>query len=148
MQHSNDTQAHKQAVRDYFSRVNSGDISGSAAFVAEDVVNHAAVPEAQGRAGMVRLLEKLREAFPDMNYTCEDLVAEGDRVVARVTMRGTHTGRLGFVRMPLEPTGRAVQTEQVHVFRFAGGVVAEHWAGRDDFGMLRQLGVLERVARP
>ena len=61
-------------------------------------------------------------------------------MVCRVAMRGTNTGPLAFLRVPLPATGRRFDTEQIHVFRLAGGKIVECWAGRDDFGMLRQLG--------
>jgi steroid delta-isomerase-like uncharacterized protein len=131
----------KSVIQDFHRRINEGDLPGAAALVAEDLVNHAAIPEAQGRAGLVTIFTKLRTGFPDLGSRLEDLIAEGDRVVARITMTGTHTGPLAMARFPLEATGRAVEVEQVHVYRLAGGRIVEHWAGRDDFGMLRQLGV-------
>ena len=116
------------------------DLDGLAAVTATDLVNHAAIPEAQGREGMKRILGKIWKAMPDLRVTCEDLIAEGDRVVCRVRVRGTQTGPLEMARFPLPATGREVSTEQIHVFRVSGGKIVEHWAGRDDIGMMRQLG--------
>ena len=62
--------------------------------------------------------------------------------VVRVTLRGTQTGPLPFARLPLPASGKPVTTEQIHLFRVANGKIVEHWAGRDDIGVLRQLGAL------
>ena len=88
---------------------------------------------------MPRLFGILWKGMPDMKWKVEDVIAEGDRVVARVTMTGTQTGPLEFKNGPSPATGREVITEHVNVFRIAGGKVAEHWQGRDDIGMFRQL---------
>ena len=68
------------------------------------------------------------EAFPDLHVTVEDLVAEGDRVTARVTMRGTHQG--GF--QSLSPTGKRVEVPAMDMFRISDGKIVEHWGHADD----------------
>ena len=78
-----------------------------------------------------------REAFPDVRSTIDDLVAEGDRVAFRMTMRGTHRGAFRGVA----PTGAAVEIGVVDVVRVEGGRLAEHWGGPDLLDALRQLGV-------
>lgn len=135
------TADNKQLVLDHYARVNAGDIAGAAAIMAEDCVNHAAVPEAQGRAGFVRIIGKLRGAFPDLQMNVDEVIAADDRVVVRGTMTGTHRGALAFTSFPIEATGRVVKTEQIHIFRVADGRIVEHWVGRDDVGMFRQLGL-------
>ncbi len=69
-----------------------------------------------------------REAFPDMQVTVEDLVAEGNRVAARVTMRGTHQG----VFQGLAPTGKRVEVRAMDMFRISDGKIVEHWGHGDD----------------
>ena len=69
-----------------------------------------------------------REAFPDMHVTVEDLVAEGDRLTARVTMRGTHQG----VFQGLAPTGKQVKVRAMDMFRVSDGKIVEHWGHADD----------------
>lgn len=132
----------KDLVRQYLQAVDKHDLDAICRFVAPDVVNHAAIATAQGAEGVRTIFRKIFEAMPDYSARCEDLVAEGDRVVARVSVRGTQTGPLAFAHAPLPPTGRTVQTEAIHVMRIADGRIVEHWAGRDDIGMLRQLGHL------
>jgi len=136
------TEKNKELVTRYLAALNARDVDAAAAFTASDVVNHGAIPEAQGAAGMKIILTKLFKAMPDMKMTCEDLIAEGDRVVCRMRVRGTQTGPFEMSRMPLPATGRESSTEQIHIFRIAGEKVVEHWVGRDDIGMLRQLGHL------
>jgi steroid delta-isomerase-like uncharacterized protein len=132
----------KDLVRRYVHAVDAHDIDALTRLVSEDLVNHAALPEAQGAAGMRTIYQKIFTGMPDMRATCEDLIAEGDRVTARVSIRGTHTGPLAFKLAPLPATGRPVQTEHIHVMRIRDGKIVEQWAGRDDVGMLRQIGVL------
>ncbi len=107
-----------------------------AQIVTADYINHAAPPNTDsGRAGLVEQVTLLCAAFPDNRHVIEDLIAEGDKVVARVTFSGTQTGPFRGVA----PTGRRVSQEQIHVLRIAGGKVAEHWAVRDDLGLMEQL---------
>ena len=90
------------------------------------------------REGHLRLLQAFWAAFPDWQETVEDVVAEGDRVVIRVTGRGTHEGT--FQGIP--PTGRQVTATGVGVARIAGGRIAETWAAYDALGLLQQLGAV------
>lgn len=76
-------------------------------------------------------------AFPDLVRTVEDMVAEGDKVVARWTSTGTHTGPF----MGLPPTGKAVTTTGITIFRLNGaGRIVEEWSETDMVGMLQQVG--------
>jgi predicted ester cyclase len=85
----------------------------------------------------------LRTAFPDLPFTIEELIAEGDLVAGRLTMRGAHDGSL----MGMPPTGRQVHEAHVHFARFRDGKAVEHWGVRDDVGLLRQLGVMPAAPR-
>ena len=136
---SNPTE-NKDTVRRFMEALNDHDLDGVTSLVAPDLVNHAAIPEAQGAKGLRTIFQKLFDAMPDLRSTCEDVIAEGDRVVCRVTVRGTQSGPLAFARLPLAASGRTCVVEHIHVMRFAAGKIVEHWAQRDDLGMLRQLG--------
>ena len=85
----------------------------------------------------------MRGAFPDYRFDVEDVIAEGDRVAARVRVSGTHRGEM----MGLPPTGKRAATSGVEVFRFEEGKMAEHWAAFDVLGMMRQIGMVP-VPRP
>lgn len=92
---------------------------------------------ARGPEAIKGVVRWLRGAFPDMAYEIEDAFGDGERVAIRCTARGTHEGKfLGH-----EPTGRSFAVQQIHVFRVKDGQIVEHWAARDDVGMMRQLGL-------
>ena len=78
-----------------------------------------------------------RTTFPDLQVTVDDLIAEGDQIVARWTARGTHRGEL----MGTAPTGKAATIMGIIIDRFAGGRIAEEWVHYDALSMLQQLGV-------
>lgn len=139
-----DIENNKTLARNYVSALDRRDIEGAVALVSADLVNHTAIPEAQGADGLRRVLGKLHKAFPDQRVTCDDVIAEGDRVVCRVTTTGTNTGPLEFVRFPLPATGRSVTSTAIHVFRIARGKIVEHWGASDLFATMRQLGLTPR----
>lgn len=134
------TEQNKRLAQRSFDELhNQGNLTLAEEIVSADFVNHDAPPDAPGGpAGLRAVVTMLRTAFPDLYITVEEMIAEGDTVVARTTMRGTHRGP--FFGIP--PTGRKVEQQQVHVLRFAGGRTIEHRSVRDDLGLLRQLGVI------
>jgi predicted ester cyclase len=79
-----------------------------------------------------------RTGFPDIKVTVEDLVAEGEKVVARWTWRGTNQGEF----QGMSPTGKQVTGSGISIHRFANGKFAEAWVNFDTLGMLQQLGVI------
>jgi len=126
---------------------NRQDADAAAAFYTEDASNHL---RTVGRAGMKAVFETLYAVFPDFRYTIEEMIAEGDRVVCKVTMTGTHRGqpvlREAFSGMlnGVTPTGKSVKVLQFHCFHIREGLIAEHAAVRDDMGMVLQLGLVQR----
>jgi predicted ester cyclase len=99
--------------------------------------------------GGKRSVEHLRTAFPDYHRTVEAQVAEGDLVVTRWTMRGTHRGpyRSGALGRTLAPTGRRVEVPGTSIHRLAGGRIVESWVlGNDSVHLLLQLGALPQDA--
>ncbi|HEX2503657.1 MAG TPA: ester cyclase [Miltoncostaeaceae bacterium] len=83
----------------------------------------------------------LREAFADLSFDVEDVIWEGGKVVIRATVSGRHVGAAG--PLPSFPvTNRGFSVQHIHTFRVVDGLIAEHWACRDDLGHLRQLGLL------
>jgi predicted ester cyclase len=92
---------------------------------------------AEGRANLMNAIERVRRAFPDLQYTLEHEVAEGDVVVHHLRARGSHHGPLaGF-----EATGRSASWREMHLMRFAGGRMIEQWGVVDRLGILQQLGL-------
>jgi steroid delta-isomerase-like uncharacterized protein len=84
-----------------------------------------------------------RTAFPDLRVTIEDIIAEGETVMARWSCRGTHKGDLGGIA----PTGKQVTISGVSIARFSGGKIAEGWINWDALGMMQQLGVVPELAK-
>src|SRR5687767_4421624 len=82
----------EQLIHKYFKALTQRNVEAALALCAEDLANHAAIPEAQGVAGLRRIMALGEKAFPDRSWSVEDVIAEGDRVVCRVKIRGTHTG--------------------------------------------------------
>ncbi len=93
-----------------------------------------------GREGEKSLVTTYRSAFPDMRLTIEDLIAEGDEVVHRWTVRGTHRGEL----MGIPPTGKQVTVTGTSVDRIQNGRIMASWVNWDALGMLEQFGVTVR----
>jgi predicted ester cyclase len=77
-------------------------------------------------------------AFPDLNHTFEDQIAEGDKVMSRVTFRGKHQGE--FQGIPA--TGKEVAFGAILIDRYEDGKVVEHWTQMDTMGLMQQLGVI------
>jgi predicted ester cyclase len=107
--------------------------------LAPDVVDHYAPPGLPpGREGWNLNRQQLRNAFPDARWEEQDMIAEGDLVVGRYVMRGTHRGAFFGV----SPTGKEVVHANIHILRLKGGVIVEHWGHGDELGLLRQLGAM------
>jgi len=130
----------KQLVRESIERVwGQQRLDEVDRFLARDFVDHGALPGSlPGPAGFADGVRRLLAAFPDARNEIDDIVAEGDRVVVRWTMTGTHTG--GGLGVPA--TGRAVRVAGITMSRVVDGRIAEHWIYRDDIAMLRQLGLM------
>jgi steroid delta-isomerase-like uncharacterized protein len=118
---------------------NKGNLDAVDDIMTGDFVDHAAPPGfPSGPEGAKQVFTMYRTAFPDFRLSLEDLIAEGDKVVARWVTHGTHQGEL----MGIPPTGKPVTVTGIDLFRFAGGKIAEHWAEFDMLGMMQQLGVI------
>jgi predicted ester cyclase len=89
------------------------------------------------------LFRAMRTSFPDFRMNVEDLIADGDKTVARVRVTGTHQGE--FMGVP--PTGTSVDMELIDIMRFDGaGLVCEHWGVADMLSLMQQLGVVPTSA--
>ena len=116
-----------------------GDLAAADELVAPDCVYHAPAALVCGPAGMKQWVRDLRRAFPDLCAIVEDEIAEGDRVVQRLTLSGTHAGAYGGI----PPTGKRATWHLVAILRLGrDGKIAEYWSSTDLSGLLRQLGAL------
>ena len=140
MEDRDQLERNKRLVR----RLMEEDIGRGDERVADEIIHpaffdHTNPPGMQrGLEGHKAIVALFRAAFPDLEWQIDDLIAEGDRVVARTTMRGTHRGE--FFGIPA--TARTVEMAGIHILRIDGGKIAEHWGANDDLGLLRQLGAI------
>ena len=119
--------------------LNTGDLDAVDRFFATDFINHnPARGITNDREGIKHYIASLYTAFPDLNTTIDDLIAEGDKVVCRVTTSGTHRGDLEGI----PPTGKRMSVTNITIFRIANGKVFERWNVSDQLGILQQLGVI------
>ncbi len=117
---------------------NQGRVAIAGALLAPDFVGHGPTGAAFGRDEWRQALLILRTTFPDYHLTIEDLVAEGDRVVWRWTMRGTDRG--GLAGRP--PTGKEASRCGINIERLRAGKIVETWTSSDHTPMLQALGIL------
>ena len=129
----------KQLVTDFVTALNERDLAALPRYLAADVIDHNKIvhgePDEPGAAfdGFRQQLA----AFGELHVATEELIAEDNRVVARVTVSGKHTGT--HPRMP-SPTNRAFSVEQIWIFTVTGGHINEIRAVSDRLGMFAQLG--------
>jgi steroid delta-isomerase-like uncharacterized protein len=122
------SEANKAHIRRVIEEVyNRGDLAVVDEVAASDLVIHASSQDIRGREGAKQYVTALRAGFPDLRFTIEDQVAEGDQVVTRWSARGTHKGT--FQGIPA--TGRQVRLVGADIDRTVGGKVIECWAHMD-----------------
>ena len=118
--------------------INTKTLEAADQYFGAEFVDHAAPPGSPaGIAGFKAFFGALTTAFPDLRYTVEDLIAEGEQVVGRMSVRGTMKGDF----QGMKATGKTATWTEIHIGRFANGRVVEHWATIDQLGMLQQLGL-------
>jgi len=126
--------------------IHRGAIERVAEFFAPDYRPHDPSNPARrgGLEGAREFIAMLHAGMSDVRYAIEDLIAEGDRVVYRWTLQGTHTG----VFMGIPPSGKSIRVTGMDMFRLEGGKIVESWASADALGMLQQLGALPPLGPP
>lgn len=137
------TEQNKTSFKRLYEEVfNQGNLDVASELIGSNVVEHQQQPGVDPDAAGPELVKQIarfyRSAFPDLNIAVEDLIAEGDRVAARVTIMGTHQGEL----MGIPPTGKRVEVSSIDIIRFEDGKAAEHWGETDIMSMMQQLGVV------
>ena len=129
------TERNKQTVRAFVTETQCrGNLGAIDVYLAPEFVDHSPAPGLPGnRDGIRTLFSALWAAFPDLQATIHDQVAEGDKVVTRKTLSGTHDGP--FAGLP--PTGNRVSFEVIDILRVVNGKVVERWAVVDELALLR-----------
>jgi predicted ester cyclase len=153
-------ETNKHVIRRWLETMDRRAWDEAAACWAPDAINHASgrfgAHAPRGRESIKRVFEMLHIAFPDRRWQIEDMIAEGDRVACRMTVSGTFgavpplpdqrpPGSLGVEGTRLaspSASGKSYSVSHIHIFRIANGLIAEHWAARDDIGLLQQLGAV------
>jgi predicted ester cyclase len=153
--------ANKELIKRYFDAMQRGALDEATEFWATEATNYASGRAGQqpthGREGIGMAHRMLATAFPDRQYQIDGIIAEGDQVVCRMTVSGKFGGTPPRPTMPVPPSwvgvegtelvpasgiGKAYSVKHVHIFRIANGQITDHWAARDDLGLLLQLGAI------
>ena len=131
----------KAIARRGYEAINQNNLDALDEVVAPDITDHDPAPgQAPGLEGVKQWFSSMHTAFPDFRMNVEDMIAEGDKVVARVRMSGTHQGEF----MGIDATGNRVTITGIDILRVnADGKIMERWGNFDDLGMMQQLGVME-----
>jgi steroid delta-isomerase-like uncharacterized protein len=131
---------HTTSIRRLYELINAGDIDGFGRQLADDFVEHEELPGIPPtKKGVVQYFRMMLAAFPDMRMAVEDVIASGDKAVARVTVSGTNTGE--FMGMPA--TGKSAAVKLIDITRFGDdGLAREHWGVVDQLALMQQLGVI------
>lgn len=135
----------KAIIRRYREMHNQNKLDHLEEIVSTDLISHSMIPGLPaGPEGGKMAHQIFHSAFPDIQVTTDDLIAEGDKVVERYTASGTNTG--SFMEMPA--TNKKFQTNGVATFRLANGKIVEHWGLDDQFGLMVQLGMIPAPGQP
>ncbi len=134
-------EANKQLCRDYFTAFLKRDAAWMNRHIAPTFVRHdPGLPfEVRGPQGVLQLHDALLPAFPDMVLPLEDFVAEGEKVLVRLRVKGTHTGAFG----DMVATGKKIDIGVLDLFQIRDNRLVEHWALLDNLGMMKQLGAID-----
>ncbi|MCL4302991.1 MAG: ester cyclase [Anaerolineae bacterium] len=134
------TEQNKAVARRFFELYNQGEIEtiGQELLSPNIVVHFSGMPGPMNLEDYRQLGLMFRAAFPDLQDTVADQVAEGEKVVTRIISRGTHQGEL----MGIPPTGKQITVTGIAIDRITEGRIVERWAQADQLGILQQLGVI------
>ena len=129
----------KAMVRHNYEQLNKSNLAVLDENFTTDSVWHApGGREIRGLEGLKQIIAGLLRAFPDLHLTIDDMVAEGDKVVARVRWTSTHQGEYRGIA----PTGNQVTFTAITIYRIVGGKVVEIWEEGDMLGLMQQLGAI------
>ena len=130
----------KSIVRRYQEIYNSNNLDALNEVVKEDFLTPRMMPGMPpGLEGAKQIHKATLLGMPDWHTEIEELIGEGDKVVARITMTGPHTG--DFFGIPA--TGKKISFSGIYIVRIANGKIVEHWGEEDSVGLLQQLGAMQ-----
>jgi predicted ester cyclase len=139
------SEANRRIAEQFHEAFNRGDLDAAAGCFAEDCRNRG---RRVGCAGVRKVLGEIKTNFPDAQLKILHSVVEGEWVVVLCSYTGTHRGSSCFpvdggMLAGVPPTGRSFEVQHIHMYRVLNGIIAEHFANRDDIEMMRQLGLLQ-----
>ncbi len=141
---TSELEKNKAVVMRYVDEIQNGhSIDAIDSIFAEDFVDHVAISGGLflgGIDGLKRGYATFLNAFPDLHATVEDLIAEGDKVVAYKTLTGTHRG----THFGISATGKRVQHKIISIYGIKNGKIAEYWGLQDELKLMQQLGVVSK----
>jgi steroid delta-isomerase-like uncharacterized protein len=133
------TEENKAIVRRFFEEGPSkGNLSIADKLLSPDFTMHVPLPASPGIDGINEVITTCRAAFEHLNVTIEDIIAEGNNVVARFTARGIHKGNF----MGLPATGKPITMTGIEIFRVKDGKITELWGEVNLLGLMQQLGII------
>jgi predicted ester cyclase len=125
-----------EITRSYYEQVwNQNNLDAVTDLVAPDATFNGFTP---GHEGVKGIVAGMQESFPDLRYTLEDVMADGDKTVVRFTFHGTHRG----VYRDVDPTDKEVSFTGIGIWRVQDGQLVEHWSNIDLYGLMVQLGAI------
>lgn len=131
-------QENKELIRRYFAAIDTGKIEVLDEFVAADFFDHSPLPGTSADREGLKQAFAISLATTPGYHRVDDLIAEGDKVVARVSGYGTHAGEI----MGVPATGKSLQFGSISIWRIADGKIVEHWSQVDILSMLQQVGII------
>lgn len=131
----------KQLATHFIEQVfNKKDISVAHELLADNFIDRTPAPGfGSDKVSHVKMFETFFTAIPDLKMNIDDLICEGEKVVIRHTITGTHQGQLAYFLA----TGNSVCYEGITILRIVNGKLTEHWAVNDDLKLLEQIGVVQ-----
>lgn len=132
------SEANKLTMQKFVEFINTASEALAGELISTEAIFHVpGRPEPmQGPAGYLAIIGMMREGFPDIQWTLEEMVAESDKVAARFTMRGTHQGPFFGVA----PTGKKIAVQAMNLYRLSNGKFVEERGQPDMLGLLQQIG--------
>jgi steroid delta-isomerase-like uncharacterized protein len=133
-------EANKRVMKQFLVFINTASETLATELISPDAIFHVpGRPEPlRGPSGYLALIGMMRGGFPDIQWTLEETIAEGEKIAARFTMRGTHQGT--FLGIP--PTGRKIEVKAMNFYRLSGGQFVEEHGQPDLLGVLQQIGAM------
>ncbi len=138
---TDNSSANKATMMKIYEAFSTGNTDSLGNYLAENAIDHAMdtmITKKQGAEGLKEMIAAYRTAFPDLKLTVKAMATSGDTLLAYITMSGTNTGMM----MGMPATNKSINIEGADMVVFKDGKAVEHWGVEDDWGMMKQLGLM------